>query len=120
MRSHLSILDLTAQAIAVQTRISKVWYSARVNAASGKGRFQGLTGKQSCLIGEILVLQRIPNVCMTPRVADLQMHMQLAYTTAHNNLHTGWRDGSAVKSTDSYSEGPEFKSQHHMVAHNHL
>jgi hypothetical protein len=23
----------------------------------------------------------------------------------------GWRDGSAVKSTDCFSEGPEFKSQ---------
>jgi hypothetical protein len=25
--------------------------------------------------------------------------------------HLGWRDGSAVKSTDWSSEGPEFKSQ---------
>ena len=31
----------------------------------------------------------------------------------------GWRDGSADKSTDCSSEGPEFKSHNHMVAHNH-
>ena len=31
----------------------------------------------------------------------------------------GWRDGSAVKSTDYSSEGPEFKSHNYMVAHNH-
>jgi hypothetical protein len=27
------------------------------------------------------------------------------------NSTRGWRDGSGVKSTDSSSEGPEFKSQ---------
>jgi hypothetical protein len=27
---------------------------------------------------------------------------------------SGWRDG-----TDCSSEGPDFKSQHHMVGHNH-
>jgi hypothetical protein len=32
----------------------------------------------------------------------------------------GWRDGSDVKSTDCSSIGPEFNSQKHMVAHNHL
>jgi hypothetical protein len=32
-----------------------------------------------------------------------------------------WRDGSAVKSTDCFFSGPEFKTQQpHMVAHNHL
>jgi hypothetical protein len=32
----------------------------------------------------------------------------------------GWRDGSAVKSTDCSSRGSEFNSQQHMMAHNHL
>jgi hypothetical protein len=32
----------------------------------------------------------------------------------------GWRDGLAVKSTDCSSRGPEFKSQHHVVAHSQL
>jgi hypothetical protein len=27
------------------------------------------------------------------------------------NIHQGWRDGSAVKSTDCSSRGPELKSQ---------
>jgi hypothetical protein len=31
-------------------------------------------------------------------------------TVTKNNLE-GWRDGSAGKSTDCYSKGPEFKSQ---------
>jgi hypothetical protein len=32
----------------------------------------------------------------------------------------GWRDGSAVKSTDCSSEGPEFKFQkNYMVAYHH-
>jgi hypothetical protein len=26
-------------------------------------------------------------------------------------IYLGWRDGSAVKSTDWFSKGPEFKSQ---------
>lgn len=32
----------------------------------------------------------------------------------------GWRDGSAVKSTDFSSTGPEFNSQQSLVYHNHL
>jgi hypothetical protein len=32
----------------------------------------------------------------------------------------GWRDGSVVKNTDCSSRGPEFNSQKHMMAHNHL
>jgi hypothetical protein len=36
----------------------------------------------------------------------------LGFTGLHKNgLNRGWRDGSAVKSTDCSSEGPEFKSQ---------
>jgi hypothetical protein len=32
-------------------------------------------------------------------------------TSEANKTPEGWRDGSAVKSTDCSSEGPEFKSQ---------
>jgi hypothetical protein len=32
----------------------------------------------------------------------------------------GWRDGSAVTSTDCSSRGPGLNSQHHMAAHNCL
>jgi hypothetical protein len=32
----------------------------------------------------------------------------------------GWRDGSAVKSTDCFFRSPEFNSQQQLVAHNHL
>jgi hypothetical protein len=32
-------------------------------------------------------------------------------TQIQNKTKHGWRDGSAVKSTDCFSEGPEFKSQ---------
>jgi hypothetical protein len=32
----------------------------------------------------------------------------------------GWQDGSAVKNTDCFCEGLEFKSHNHMVANNHL
>ena len=32
----------------------------------------------------------------------------------------GWRDDSAVKSTDCSSRGTQFKSSNHMVAQNHL
>jgi hypothetical protein len=34
-------------------------------------------------------------------------------------VHWGWWEGSSVKSTDCSSEGPEFKSHNHRVAHNH-
>jgi hypothetical protein len=32
----------------------------------------------------------------------------------------GWRDGSAVKSTDCSSEGMSSIPSNHMVTHNHL
>jgi hypothetical protein len=39
----------------------------------------------------------------------LDVRRAIVYSTRKTN--TGWRDGSAVKSTDCSSEGPEFKSQ---------
>jgi hypothetical protein len=36
------------------------------------------------------------------------------------HVFEGWKDSSWVKSTECSSKGPEFNSQHPMVAHNHL
>ena len=33
---------------------------------------------------------------------------------------SGWRDGSEAKRTNCCSRGPEFNSNNHMMAHNHL
>jgi hypothetical protein len=50
---------------------------------------------------------------------------RLCYKTKQNKTkqnktkQNGWRDGSAVKSSDSSSEGPEFNSQQPHRAHNH-
>jgi hypothetical protein len=41
-------------------------------------------------------------------------------TPATKKLKQDWRDGSVIKSTGCSSRGPEFNSQQHMVAHNHL
>jgi hypothetical protein len=38
----------------------------------------------------------------------------------HKRKTSGWRDGSAVKSTDSSSEVLSSNPSNHMVAHNHL
>jgi hypothetical protein len=37
------------------------------------------------------------------------------YYSAIKNYFTGWQDGSAGKSTDCSSEGPEFKSTHNEI-----
>jgi hypothetical protein len=46
---------------------------------------------------------------------DHSIHM----ATKPDSLGSGWRDGSAVGSTDCSSRGPEFKLQRYMMAHNH-
>jgi hypothetical protein len=41
----------------------------------------------------------------------LPYYHALSKSLFKNDVSQGWRDGSAVKNTDCFSRGPEFKSQ---------
>ena len=57
----------------------------------------------------------------TGRHKFLDLGVAILRHSGHEKLRLwGWRDGSAVKSTDRSSRGPEFNSSNHMMAHNHL
>jgi hypothetical protein len=63
----------------------------------------------------------LKNPLMHSHIALFYMVFLLNNDIFINFLKTqGWRDGSAVKNTGCSFRGPEFNSQKHMVAHNHI